>query len=194
MCFNIQTIDPPTEGTRKAVMMLKLLAISEAIAVLLQLIVIGDFGIFFQLFLVFILYMAWAQLNACNIVFYEIYILQQMLFIFIIFGTRVQNGEKFFGEYDPVHRNSQAMLIVYFILFFYYIGACTVGFLAYKEFRIYQYDTQSGVAYQQYQGEQAQSPVLPQQNRQQPQQNRQQAPPPQQGNFVAFGGQGVRLG
>lgn len=35
MCFNIQTIDPPTEGTRKAVMMLKLLAISEAVAVLL---------------------------------------------------------------------------------------------------------------------------------------------------------------
>lgn len=79
MCVPFETVAPPTAATQKAVTLLKYLAIAELVVILVKLIVLEDFMALFELFLVFILYAAWAQLNYCSCVFFVLYTLYQVI-------------------------------------------------------------------------------------------------------------------
>lgn len=78
MCIPFQTISPPTEGSKKAVKYLQILAIAELVVVLLKLVVVKDTSAFFELFIVFILYQSWATLNYCSCVVFVLWCLYQV--------------------------------------------------------------------------------------------------------------------
>ncbi|CAD8168244.1 unnamed protein product [Paramecium octaurelia] len=190
MCIPFQSIPPPTEGTKKAVQMLQILGVSQFVVGLIKLFVLQQMAGFYDFFTIFILYMAWAQLNYCNCVIAVFYFLQNLLMIFIFFGMNVELSISFF---QPTRLG-----VTYFILFFYYIGACYVAFLAYKEFKILQYDQMGGLIQTDQQNDWAQNNNQQQQQyQQQPYYNQAAAQPQQQaqrGQFQAFTGRGVQIG
>jgi hypothetical protein len=58
------------------------------------------------------------------------------MIIFVVFATRYQNEKPLFGE-DPRH---QAIMIVYFVSFFFYLVASYVCFRSYREFKAIAYE------------------------------------------------------
>ncbi|CAD8103521.1 unnamed protein product [Paramecium sonneborni] len=190
MCLPIQQIPPSTEGTKKAVSMLKVLGISQFIVGLIKLFVLQSFQGFYDFFTIFILFMAWGQLNYCNCVIAIFYFLQNLLMIFIFFGMNVELDEEFFKPTDKGVTN--------FILFFYYLAACYVAFLAYKELKIFRYDQMGGLIQTNQQNDLEQNNNQQQYNQQQAYQNiptqGQGQQQDQRGQFQAFTGRGVQIG
>ncbi|CAD8090102.1 unnamed protein product [Paramecium sonneborni] len=191
MCIPFQSIPPPTQGTKRAVQMLQLLGVSQFVVGLIKLFVLQQFSGFYDFFTLFILYMAWAQLNYCNCVIAVFYFLQNLLMIFIFFGMNVELDIEFFS---PTRFG-----VTYFIFFFYYLGACYVAFLAYREFKVLQYDQMGGLIQTNQQNDWAQNNNEQQYNQQQAYYNQPaQAQPQQQaqrgGQFQAFQGRGVQIG
>ena len=92
MCIGgFQSIPPTTPGTKKGVKLLQFLAVAQLVVMMLDLIVVPHgtspefgsyFGVFFELFYVFILYQAWAGLNHCSCVIYVLICLYQVTLLF----------------------------------------------------------------------------------------------------------------
>jgi hypothetical protein len=75
MCLPLESIEPPTRKAQECVSYLQFLAFLQLALIFMRLIVALDIGALFEIFIIIILWSAWAQLNHCACIFYIIFCL-----------------------------------------------------------------------------------------------------------------------
>jgi hypothetical protein len=78
MCLPLESKKPPSRAAEDAVSNLQILAFLQLAIIFTRMIVALDIGSLFEIFIVIILWSAWADLSYCSCLFYIVYCLYKV--------------------------------------------------------------------------------------------------------------------